>query len=990
MHARRLLSILVAVAATTLSSLASAQAPPARPPAPRSAQESAAARELWNPANSLFIRSWAVRPLGGSPVTEAPDDRAGWQQVRSWSNIVDLGPAAGQSGDADAPRFAVAAAEIRRASRGKAFLSVHLPGPASFWLNGKLLYRMDPPPGAVYPHAAEVPLELVEGTNLLAVQVENRGGPWRLQAAILEPGQDPPAPDQLIERLVATAGSLDLILRDGITGPARVDVLGPGGRVIAATTSGPRGSITFDQRAWPDGPYEIRVRGADAFGASLMSFLPWTKGDSAAIAAAARERAREKGADESRWRLIETLLDSRPDDAEALHAVAFEAAELSLGAAAAIRPSGFLRLAWTDEVDGSDQFCRAYLPAEYTPDRAWPTILNLHGFNPENPPYSRSWSVTQRHHPAAGRYGVIWIEPHGRGNAQYIGIGERDVMRCLAEARRLVAVDPERIYLTGESMGGSGTWLIGSRNPAVFAALAPIFGGWDFRLHPHGPFSSPGADRPMEQWLAEAHSSFASAEQLLNTPVLVQHGDADAAVDVAFSRHIVRLLQRWNYDVRYLEHPGAGHEDLGSLDLVVPWLLKHRLDPQPRRVRVRSVDLAGARTAWLDITLAEKPLTMIEADAEVLAPGRVRIYTRNVGQLRLRLPAALRSPEGSIAVTWNGVESLHRPPVGEALVLTDHAPPAGAVKNAERPGGLSDVFATPFAVVVGTISSDRAMTAQLRAKAEEFAQLWQGWQHVRPRVLTDVELTDRDAARYSLVLLGGPEANAVTRRLASKLRFAVAPDRVVIDGRDFPVRDAVVQLVRPSPLNSLRYVMVVAGTSAEGMWLWNPGQYWRQVMGYPTNFYDWIIADSRMPTLVPGLLEERGWVASGVFDTRWQRTDALTFLGDAAARASAPVRRMADRGLDLPAEQIARLAGTYSLEGTPAVLEVRGSGNHLQLMAQGVPAAQLLARSADRFVTRDLRTTLRFSNEPSSCVLTLESAGERTIWRRIGAADLGC
>src|SRR5687767_13767503 len=108
-RARRLLSILVAVAVTTLSRPASAQAPPARPPAPRSAQESAAARELWNPANPLFIRFWAVRPLGGSPITEAPGDHARWQQVRSWSNIVDLGPAAGQSGAADNPRFAVAA-----------------------------------------------------------------------------------------------------------------------------------------------------------------------------------------------------------------------------------------------------------------------------------------------------------------------------------------------------------------------------------------------------------------------------------------------------------------------------------------------------------------------------------------------------------------------------------------------------------------------------------------------------------------------------------------------------------------------------------------------------------------------------------------------------------------------------------------------------------------------------------------------------------------
>ena len=232
---------------------------------------------------------------------------------------------------------------------------------------------------------------------------------------------------------------------------------------------------------------------------------------------------------------------------------------------------------------------------------------------------------------------------------------------------------------------------------------------------------------------------------------------------------------------------------------------------------------------------------------------------------------------------------------------------------------------------------------------------------VRPRVLTDVEPTDSDAARYSLVLLGGPEANAVTRRLASKLRFAITPDRVAIDGRDFPVRDAVAQLVRPSPLNDLRYVMVVAGTSAEGMWLWNPGQYWRQVLGYPTNFYDWIIADGRVPALVPGLLDERGVGRVRRIRHPLAATDALTFLGDAALRASAPVRRMADRGLDLHAEQIAR--GSWeptAWRGAPAVLEVRGSGNHLQSLAPEVPAAHLLARSADRFVTRDLRNHAPF------------------------------
>ena len=55
----------------------------------------------------------------------------------------------------------------------------------------------------------------------------------------------------------------------------------------------------------------------------------------------------------------------------------------------------------------------------------------------------------------------------------YDGLGGDDVLRVLADVRRAYNIDPERITLTGLSMGGGGTWPIGLRHPELFAALAP-------------------------------------------------------------------------------------------------------------------------------------------------------------------------------------------------------------------------------------------------------------------------------------------------------------------------------------------------------------------------------------------------------------------------------------------------------------------------------------------------------------------------------------
>jgi pimeloyl-ACP methyl ester carboxylesterase len=382
--------------------------------------------------------------------------------------------------------------------------------------------------------------------------------------------------------------------------------------------------------AGPAGPVEVRATTHDARGLLYVTHLPWYKGDALARArqlAAEAARADDAKPEGLTLRMLANLVDARlgaklaeTQDKDLgnpwwkIHAALMEFDELMLerhGETGRIRPFGFVRLAWRDDVDGTPQFCRAYLPAGYDQSKKWPTVLQLHGFNPANPEYWDWWSADDRgyiHTETPGQGDIIYIEPHGRGNTQYLTLGDADVLRCLAEARRLLSVDEDRVYLTGDSMGGWGTWNVASRHPDLFAAIAPVFGGVDY--HSDLTEEQLAALDPVEKFWEDKRSSWSMADSLINMPIYVHHGDHDGSVNVEYSRYGVRMLQRWGYDVRYHEYPGKGHEALGgqgNADLSLSWFLEHRRNADPLKVRIRSAELRNAAAYWASVRQAASP-----------------------------------------------------------------------------------------------------------------------------------------------------------------------------------------------------------------------------------------------------------------------------------------------------------------------------------------------------------------------------------------------
>jgi hypothetical protein len=159
-----------------------------------------------------------------------------------------------------------------------------------------------------------------------------------------------------------------------------------------------------------------------------------------------------------------------------------------------------------------------------------------------------------------------------------------------------------------------------------------------------------------------------------------------------------------------------------------------------------------------------------------------------------------------------------------------------------------------------------------REKADAFVAGWEDWQKHTPRVCYDHELSPEDAATYSLLLIGGPEANSVTRKFASDLPLHVEPTRVTVDGRSWDVGDAVVQMIYPSPAAPDRYILAVAGTTADGLAIWSP-RLSEDESQFGTIRRDWTIQEAGN---VSASEEGSAYVvpmASGVFDPSWRRDD---------------------------------------------------------------------------------------------------------------------
>jgi dienelactone hydrolase len=918
----------------------------------------------WTRNDANFIRDWKIAgPFDCSLEGEcAAAGEPRWQAQYSYDDSMDFDGLPGRRGD----RVADAMATVNRAQAGKAQLTAGSLDGIRVWVNDREVLKRTAARSRT-PDEDRVEVDLRQGANTVRVRTASTGS---FSIRVLETGTLLERQAEIGPSLIEADGGFivktDIALsREAV--PVSVEVVRPGGGTMRKVDAARGAEVRIDTSQWPEGPYDVRVSTRTARGLFYAAQLPWYQGDALARA---RELAAEAAkADATKpegftLRMLVNMVEDRVGGklAEAsgnpwrsIHSPLMEYEELKLersGQTGRIRPFGFVRIGWIDEIDGSAQFCRAYLPPRYDAAQKWPTVLQLHGFNPANPVYWRWWSADNRgsvFREHDGDRGLIYIEPHGRNNTQYLLLGDADVLRCLAEAKKLLSVDDDRVYLTGDSMGGFGTWNVATRHPDLFAAIAPVFGGADY--HSRLSEEQLAGQNAVERFWADNDSSWSMAESLINTPIYVHHGDADEAVPVEWSRYGVRLLQRWGYDVRYQEYPGRRHEALrvnnGSLNF--DWFLGHERNPDPRQVRIRSAELRNAQAFWVQVRQGANPLEFMVVDAEVIDRNVIRLDTRNVLEVVLTPSKALVDTAKTVKVIWNGVAHELQ---GAELRLTDpRYEPAARTKTPELPGGGRDFYVTPFAVVIGTTARDPDMKELIRERANRFIDTWKDWQKQPPRVFLDTEISDADLGRYSLMLWGGPAENAVAARLAARLPVRLSRERIRIDGQDFEVRDAALQMVYPNPRNPARYVWLIAANSTNGMFL-------AEVTPLRVVPWDFHIVDGHIPAPRQAASQMRLAVVSGMFDHHWRYAEAFAVRGDAAIRGQGHVLRRPERNLVIDPRVLAAYSGRFQVVNGP-LIEFHVADEALRVKV-GNDDLEMLPVSERRFFLPRFNVSLEF------------------------------
>jgi poly(3-hydroxybutyrate) depolymerase len=192
-----------------------------------------------------------------------------------------------------------------------------------------------------------------------------------------------------------------------------------------------------------------------------------------------------------------------------------------------------------------------YVPSSWSAGRAMPLVVVLHGQGGNEVNFlERQDRLLPR---LAEQHGYIVVTPLGyRSDGGYGGaptaaadferrrvteLSEQDVIDVLALVRREYLIDADRIYLMGHSMGGNGTWHLGSKYADVWAALAPIAGG-------------------------SARPGRLDIDRLSRIPILCCHGDADATASVEASRRMTAAVRAAGGDCTLLEVPGATHRSI--------------------------------------------------------------------------------------------------------------------------------------------------------------------------------------------------------------------------------------------------------------------------------------------------------------------------------------------------------------------------------------------------------------------------------------------
>ena len=192
------------------------------------------------------------------------------------------------------------------------------------------------------------------------------------------------------------------------------------------------------------------------------------------------------------------------------------------------------------------------LPADYDEQKKYPLVLFLHGSGErgDNPELVARHGYMKHVREEGREYPFLFVAPQCPVGT-YWGCYTESLLAFLDYLCETLPVDPDRICLTGLSMGGTGTWMLGMAAPERFCCLVPVCGsgiGWN-------------------------------AGAVKDVPVYMYHGDCDEAVPITESITMLQGINKRGGKAQLKICYGCGHpvwNQAYSDDALIDWMMSQR------------------------------------------------------------------------------------------------------------------------------------------------------------------------------------------------------------------------------------------------------------------------------------------------------------------------------------------------------------------------------------------------------------------------------
>jgi poly(3-hydroxybutyrate) depolymerase len=632
---------------------------------------------------------------------------------------------------------------------------------------------------------------------------------------------------------------------------------------LKATAAGVEGGVLWTVGPATEGQYFLAARFEDATGKTLVtrSEVVTIAPEYPALLAAAEAAVEKASGKKATWSPLvrEVSLPSvemRLEDAKMrfydfgraprdwdfvkanLKAARSEAEQLAAGEDPYKDRAGVFTKAYRSPVDDTLQPYALYVPRSYDPGKAYPLLVSLHGAT-SNHLLNRRRAFGLGNRPGESDYEAIRNDvtypdedfivaaPYGRGEvAGYSGIAEGDVLRVMDDVARAYNVDPDRVHLTGLSMGGGGTWQIGLRYPDRFASITPVCAVANLAMFPWS-----AALRAPDQELAELTSAMAVAENASNQQVFIFHGDEDGAVPVEQSRKMAEIYKGLGWldqSVRYLELPGVHHFawDFSYRDArIFDRIREIRRDPFPERVVYKTHSTRYTKAYWLRIDRIDHGMKLARIEGQ-RSPGVFEVTTDNLSAFSILLSPKIAPAGKPLEVRVNGKPAYKGLATGKTLSFAADkkgafsqkpwpGPPVGPPDHPEaglRGGSIAQYSAHLY--VYGT-KGDAAANEASKKAAEALAD-WGPNVRARFKVVADKDVTSDLMLSNNLVLFGNAKVNQIVAGIASDLPVRQDDGGTKAGGKRVAGPAASFRLDYQNPVAPGRFVRVFAASSTPG------------------------------------------------------------------------------------------------------------------------------------------------------------------------------